>query len=149
MTSTKQSTEKAVLEALRARPQTTSTAIAAVTGRGRSTVGKVLAQLEKAGKIRREAGGHDHGRQQPDLWSATRRKAPSASSTAQRLRPGELDGLVLDYLRTHGAEGPLTPSAVAKALGRSSGAVGNCLGRLTDAKQARQISDRPRRFSAA
>jgi len=32
---------------------------------------------------------------------------------------------------------------------RSSGAVGNCLVRLTDAKQVRQESDKPRRYSLA
>lgn len=149
MTSTKQSTEQVVLEALRGRRQLTANAVATVTGRGRSTVGKVLAQFETAGKVRREAGGHDHGRRQSDLWSATRREASSARATVQRLRPGELDGLVLEYLRAHDADGPFTPTTVAKALGRSSGAVGNCLGRLTTAKQAQQLGDHPRRFSAA
>ena len=47
----------------------------------------------------------------------------------KRLRPGELDGLVLSYLSKHEKDGPLTASAVAKGIERS-GAVANCLRRL-------------------
>lgn len=44
----------------------------------------------------------------------------------KRLRPGELDGLVLSYLCQHKQTGPLTATAVAKGLGgRSAGAVSN------------------------
>jgi hypothetical protein len=39
----------------------------------------------------------------------------------RRLRPGQLDGLVLVFLRTHKKELPLTPGAVGKGIGRSSG----------------------------
>jgi hypothetical protein len=48
----------------------------------------------------------------------------------ERLRPGQLDGLLLGYMKKHKAELPLSPSAVAQGISRSSGAVGNCLGRL-------------------
>jgi len=40
-------------------------------------------------------------------------------------------------------------TAVAKALGRSAGAVGNCLTRLAAAGQVRQVSEKPRRYSSA
>ena len=56
---------------------------------------------------------------------------------------------MLAYLKENADSGPHAPSAVAKALLRSSGAVGNCLVRLTDAKQVRQESDKPRRYSLA
>jgi hypothetical protein len=46
---------------------------------------------------------------------------------------GELDKLVLGYLRKHKEGGPLTASAVAKGLERSSGAVANCLERMAKA----------------
>jgi hypothetical protein len=54
----------------------------------------------------------------------------------KRLRPGELDGLVLSYLCQHKQDGPLTATAVAKGLGgRSAGAVSNCLARLAKAQE--------------
>jgi DNA-binding IscR family transcriptional regulator len=63
-----------------------------------------------------------------------------------RLRAGELDNLVLAYLRKHKKQGPLTASAIAKAIGRSSGAVANCLGRLAKAKRVRLAKRKPRSY---
>jgi hypothetical protein len=65
---------------------------------------------------------------------------------AKRLRPGELDGLVLAYLRKHKDEGPLTASAIAKGIGRSSGAIANCLARLAKEKKVRQAKRKPRSY---
>jgi DNA-binding Lrp family transcriptional regulator len=64
----------------------------------------------------------------------------------KRLRPGELDDLVLAYIGKHEADGPLTASAVAKGIGRSSDAVANCLRRLTKAKKLRQTKKSPRDY---
>ena len=64
----------------------------------------------------------------------------------KRLRPGELDGLVLAYMRKHEDEWPLTASAIGKGIGRSSGAVANCLARLTKAKKVRQAKRKPRAY---
>lgn len=65
---------------------------------------------------------------------------------AKRLRPGELDKLVLTYLKKHEADGPLTASAIANGIERSSGAVANCLGRLAKAKKVRQARRKPRGY---
>lgn len=65
---------------------------------------------------------------------------------AKRLRPGELDTLVLAYLKKHKDEGPLTAGAIAKGIERSSGAVANCLGRLAKAKKVRQAKRKPRSY---
>jgi DNA-binding IclR family transcriptional regulator len=65
------------------------------------------------------------------------------------VKPGQLDGLVLSYLKKNADSGPHGPTAVAKALNRSSGATSNCLTRLTNAKQVRQDSEKPRRYSLA
>ena len=66
----------------------------------------------------------------------------------KRLRPGELDGLVLTYIAELKDDGPLTATAIAKGLGgRSSGAVANCLARLTKEKKVRQAKKRPRRYA--
>lgn len=64
----------------------------------------------------------------------------------ERLRPGELDGLVLSYLCKHREEGPLTATAVGKGIGRSPGAVANCLNRLTKAKKVRLAKKAPRAY---
>jgi len=71
-------------------------------------------------------------------------EAPSAS----RLGRGELSGLVLDYLTEHRGDA-IGPSAIAKALDRSSGAVGNACERLTAAGTLRRTSDAPRRYAVA
>ena len=67
----------------------------------------------------------------------------------KRLRPGELDGLVLSYLCQHTQAGPLTATAVANGLGgRSAGAVSNCLARLAKAKKVRLAEKAPRAYVA-
>lgn len=63
--------------------------------------------------------------------------------SAGHRRPGELDGLVLAYLRKHVADGPLTATAIGKGIGRSPGAVANCLARLAKAKKARLARKAP------
>ena len=71
------------------------------------------------------------------------------SAVSTRLRPGQLDGLVLAYLREHKADGPLTATAVAKGLGgRSVGAVSNCLGRLAKERKVKQAKRKPRAYVA-
>lgn len=53
---------------------------------------------------------------------------------------------MLDYLAKHAQSDPLSPAAIASGLGRSAGAVGNCLTRLTGAGRVRQVSKQPRRY---
>jgi DNA-binding transcriptional ArsR family regulator len=142
--------EEAVVMALASHSELTGTEIAAATGLGRSTVGKTLAALERAGMARRSPGGRDAGRRLPDRWSVGSSDEPSRpESSARRLRPGQLDGLVLDYINSHGSGAAVGATAVAKALGRSAGAVGNCLTRLAAAGQVRQVSEKPRRYGSA
>jgi DNA-binding IclR family transcriptional regulator len=64
----------------------------------------------------------------------------------KRLRPGELDGLVLAYLDERKGDGPLTATVIGKGIGRSSGAVANCLARLVKAKLVRQAKKSPRAY---
>ena len=70
-------------------------------------------------------------------------------AAGEHLKPGQLDELVLAYLKENADSGPHGPTTVAKALVRSSGAVGSCLVRLTKAEQVRQDSEKPRRYSLA
>jgi DNA-binding Lrp family transcriptional regulator len=65
---------------------------------------------------------------------------------AKRLRPGELDEIVLAYLNEQKGDGPLTASAIGKGIGRSSGAVANCLVRLGKAKLVRRAKRSPRAY---
>jgi hypothetical protein len=64
----------------------------------------------------------------------------------ERLRPGQLDGLVLGYMKKHKSELPITATKVARGIKRSSGAVGNCLERLGKAKKVRRVGKKPRRY---
>lgn len=69
------------------------------------------------------------------------------TATLKRLRPGQLDCLVLAYLEKHHKQGPLTATAVAKGLGgRSAGAVANCLLRLAEDGKVRQAKRTPRAY---
>jgi hypothetical protein len=75
--------------------------------------------------------------------------SPEAVGVAhERLRPGQLDGLVVAYLRKHERSLPLGTGAIAKGIGRSSGAVGNCLERQAKADDSpvRRAKDRPRAY---
>lgn len=64
----------------------------------------------------------------------------------KRLRPGELDGQVLAYMRKHRDDGPLTASAIGTGIDRSSGAIANCLARLAKEKKVRQAKRKPRAY---
>lgn len=68
------------------------------------------------------------------------------TAAKKRLRPGELDGQVLAYMRKHRDDGPLTANAIAKGINRSSGAVANCLARMAKEKKVRQAKRKPRAY---
>jgi len=176
-TTEKPASEEAALKALAANPEATAAEVAAAASVGRSTAGKVLARLTSSGEVRRIEGGRDGARRLPDRFAlasaepaaddgkpkAAEEAKPKAADdgkpkaveeakpepAGEHLKPGQLDKLVLAYLKDNADSGPHGPTTVAKALVRSSGAVGNCLVRLTNAKQVRQVSDKPRRYSLA
>jgi hypothetical protein len=68
------------------------------------------------------------------------------AAKTRRLRPGELDGLVLAYLTEHKGDGPLTATAIGKGIKRSAGAVANCLARLAKEQKVRQAKRKPRAY---
>ena len=149
--SEKRSPEQAVLAAVRAQLETTAAEVAEAAGIGRSSATKQLAALERAGKVARRRGGREGGRRLPDRWALAGETAgsgkPQAKGSGERLRPGQLDGLVLAYIAEHADEGPLTASAIGRGIRRSSGAVANCLKRLAETGQVREASARPRRYA--
>jgi predicted DNA-binding transcriptional regulator YafY len=176
-TTEKPASEQAALKALAANPEATAAEVAAAANVGRSTASKVLARLTSSGEVRRIEGGRDGPRRLPDRFALASAEPaaddgkPKAAADAEpkaaddgkpkaaqdakpkaageHLKPGQLDKLVLAYLKDNADSGPHGPTTVAKALVRSSGAVGNCLVRLTNAKQVRQDSEKPRRYSLA
>src|SRR4051794_34550000 len=72
-----------------------------------------------------------------------------AAAGQERLRPGQLDRLVLGYMKRHKGKLPISPTTVARGIKRSSGAVGNCLGRLEQAGEVQLIDKKPRRYDLA
>jgi hypothetical protein len=145
MTAGMPTTEQVVTDALASMPGVTAADLAAPTALGRSTIERRLPSSRAPAQFSEARAG---GRRLPDRWTLTS-EVSQPRREAERLRPGELDGLVLDYLRRHATEGPLGLSAVAKGLERSSGAVGNCPGRLAAAGRVQQVSERPRRYILA
>ena len=89
------------------------------------------------------------GRASPPKSKAAQGKSSGKRSPGKRLRPGQLDGLVLGYMKKHKGELPLTPTKVAQGIKRSSGAVGNCLGRLEEAEKVKLTDKKPRRYDLA
>ena len=73
-------------------------------------------------------------------------RTPGGAGVGRSVAPaGGLRGMVEDHLSEHPFD-DFSPSQVAKALGRSSGAVANALERLVDTGAAVQSSQAPRRY---
>jgi predicted transcriptional regulator len=162
------SATEAVAAALSAHPGSTAAELSEAAGVGQSTAAKALAALEADGQALRLPGGRgQNGRRQPDRWSPPEPPAPTADpepETAPAGRPagrrpgdeymgarlgrGELAGMVLALLADRPGEA-VGPAAVAKALGRSAGAVSNALGRLAEAGTVTLVGESPRRYRLA
>jgi predicted ArsR family transcriptional regulator len=128
-------------EALALHPASTTAELAEISGLSRATITKQLTALQKAGDATAINGTRNGRRGRPaSRWSLT------GQTARPRLRPSELDGLVLEHVR--GLDAPVGPTAVGKGLDRSVGAVANCMARLTRAGQLRQTSKKPRRYEA-
>jgi hypothetical protein len=72
----------------------------------------------------------------------------SGTGSGDRLRPGALREMVIGYLRDRPDE-DLSPSAIGKALERSSGAVANACDRLLADEAIVLASEKPRKFRIA
>lgn len=156
MTATPQSAEQAVLDYLREHPETTVDQLANGMGIGRTSARKRLVALIREGKAERAAGRREGSRRLPDRFTAkdgASEPEPDAPAEPRkglgkkRLRPGELDGLVLAHMHEREDDLPLTASAIGKGIGRSSGAVANCLVRLAKDKTVREAKRKPRAYA--
>lgn len=158
-----------VLHALSTLSTPTAAELAVHLGLGRSTVDKALAALKTRGLAARIPAGAAHGSRPAARWAATpalaaprtrRNRQPSTGgpkAQAQagpggdrpRLAPGQLREQVMAYLHAQPAGSRHTPGQIAKALGRSAGAIANACGTLTATGQAVLASDKPRAYTAA
>ena len=157
---------EALLAALADRPGATATELAQAAEMGRSTAAKLLTALAAQGRALRQRSG----RRAPDRWTlpiAAPIQDPSPPPTtppalpaepipaaeqqpsgAGRLRSGQLRDLVVGCL----AERPghaLSPTAIAKRLDRSAGAVANALQVLAGQGAVTQTQTKPRRYTIA
>jgi hypothetical protein len=154
---------QALLGALADRSGATAMELAEAAGIGRSTTSKLLAALAADGQVLRQPGGHKDGRRAPDRWTLpdpAPTQTPAASVTATppaadrpatgsgRLRPGALRELVLACLAERPGQA-LSPTAIAKTLGRSAGAVANALRVLAGQGAVIQTQAKPRRYTIA
>ena len=74
--------------------------------------------------------------------------AVTVKTESARLRPGALREMVISYIREHPDE-DFSPTALGRALARSSGAVANACDRLVSDGVVTQTSDKPRRYRSA
>lgn len=152
----KQSTDERIIEFIREKGTATVDEVCDALKIGRTSARKYLAGLKVEKKIDRVSGGRDGRRKLPDVFSlpgkpkATGKRAKSASSKSNgRLGPGELDKLVLAFMRSHKDDAPHTASAIGKGIKRSSGAVANCLERQAKAEKVRLVKPKPREYALA
>jgi hypothetical protein len=153
---------QALLGAMAGRPGATAPELAAAAGIGRSTASKLLATLADHGRVARQAGGLKDGRKAADRWtlpSPTPSQDPVALPPAApapagdqapvgsgRLRSGQLRQLVLGCLAERPGQA-LSPTAIAKTLDRSAGAVANALRVLAGQGAVTQTQAKPRRYA--
>jgi DeoR-like helix-turn-helix domain len=153
----KQSTDERIIEFLREKGTATVDEVCDALKIGRTSARKYLAGLTVDKKVNREAGGREGRRKLPDVFSlpgkkkAAGKQGKSASSKSKsgRLAPGELDKLVLGFMRSHKDDAPHTASAIGKGIKRSSGAVANCLERQVKAEKVRLVKPKPREYALA
>ncbi len=137
-----------ILAAANGRQPTRRTGTGA--GNGRAATRKANGNGKGNGKATRASNGQTtqaapprKGRRAPA--DTTPAPAVNAKSGTARLMPGGLRDQVLAYLADRPGE-ELSPNQVAKALDRSSGAVGNALETLAERGEVRKASQAPRRF---
>lgn len=148
----KQPVDQQIIDFLKEKGTATVDDICEALKISRTSARKYLAGLTVDKKVHREEGGREGRRELPDVFSLPGRKQAgkqakrdSGGSAGDRLRPGELDKHVLGYMPRHKQEAPHSPSAIAKGIARSSGAVANCLARM-DGEQVRLAQAKPRRY---
>jgi hypothetical protein len=124
-------------------PDATAAHTATATGLGRSTVTRAFNALERTSQLRRSAADPARGKRIPYRWNLASRL--TTLTGAPRLGRGQLRRLVLDHLAAHPSQS-FTGYEVAKAIGRSAGAMAPALGMLCDERLVDQVSQQPLRY---
>jgi predicted transcriptional regulator len=153
---------EALLGALADRPGATAAELSEAAEIGRSTAAKLLATLADQGRVLRQPGGHHGGRRAADRWTLppplptqglgappTAAPTPPAEpppTQSGRLGAGQLRQLVLGCLAERPGQA-LSPTAIAKTLDRSAGAVANALQVLAGQGAVTQTQPKPRRYT--
>jgi DNA-binding MarR family transcriptional regulator len=153
---------ESLLSALTDRPGATATELAEAAGIGRSTAAKLLATLANQGRVVRQPGGHHDGRRAAYRWTlptalptqslgapptvAPTPPAKPPPTESARLRAGQLRQLVLGCLAERPGQA-LSPTAIAKTLDRSAGAVANALRVLAGQGAVVRTQPKPRRYT--
>jgi predicted transcriptional regulator len=152
---------QALLDALADRPGATATELAQAAQIGRSTAAKLLATLASQDRVLRQPGGRRGGRPAADRWTlptpdptpnpgpptaAPIRIAEPSATGAGRLGAGQLRQLVLSCLAERPGQA-LSPTAIAKTLDRSAGAVANALRVLAGQGMVVQTQLKPHRYT--
>ena len=83
--------------------------------------------------------------------SAKTKRTSASSKTAnkdggKRLRPGQLDGMVLGYMKKNRDKLPVTAGAIGRGINRSSGAIANSLARSERTGKVKLTSQKPREY---
>jgi hypothetical protein len=153
---------EALLGVVADRPGATTTELAQAAGIGRSTAAKLLAALAGQGRVLRQPGGHHDGRRAADRWTlptpgptqdpgvpptaAPTPPAEPSPTESGRLGAGQLRQLVLGCLAERPGQA-LSPTAIAKTLDRSAGAVANALRVLAGQGAVTQTQPKPRHYT--
>lgn len=98
---------------------------------------------------RSRSGRTDGRRKAAKSAGGPKGRGTETQHSQERLRPGQLNGLVLVYMKKHKGKLPVSPVTVAQGIERSAGAVANCLERLASAKEVRLVDRKPRRYDLA
>jgi hypothetical protein len=109
-----------------------------------------VAEAEQAGTAEEDERTSARSRKPRSGGRGGKPTAAAAKTDAgtSRLGSGQLREMVLQFLREHPGE-DFSPSAMGKALARSSGAVSNACDRLQADRAVVRTSDKPRKFRIA
>jgi hypothetical protein len=123
----------------------------------------LLGALADQHRVLRQPGGHHHGRRAADRWTlppplptpdsgapptaAPTPPAEPSPTESGRLGAGQLRQLVLGCLAERPGQA-LSPTAIAKTLDRSAGAVANALQILAGQGAVTQTQPKPRRYTS-
>ena len=119
--------------------------IDAADGPGAVAAPRCDEQAEESGAARPANEGAADAAASTGVASEQPHKSADSTPASARLGKGQLRDRVAEHLRAH-PDRDWTPSAIAKELGRSAGAISNAGEKLVELGTATTFEDKPRRF---